>query len=200
MIQDWLRRHNMFCLVSISYLVSLTWLAHTSEPLERVKVAMGVADIFPGGATWTCCWSFSGWSLCNANGRSQNALLFLHHKKMPHESTCSTRIYFEIFFKWSCRRVWYEFMCTFYHPLQILWNWRINVVIIVNSIQVSLKWTWIINNYVCGSLISLCWWNKTRFWNLLSELFFTLPLSEMLIFINCIITIFASTFYKQVII
>ena len=124
---------------------------------------------------------------------------FYTTKKMPHESTRSVRICFEIFFKWSCSL--YEFARkvepTFWHPLQLLLNWRINVVIIVNAIQLSLKWTWIINNYVCGSPISLCWLNRPHFWNLLSELFYALPLSEMLfLFINCLLAILASTFYK----
>jgi len=82
-----------------------------------------------------------------------------------------------------------------------LLNWSIKLVTIVNSTQMSLKWTWTINNYVCGSLIGLCWLNRTHFWNLLSKLYSTLRLSEMLLlFINCLISIFASTFYKQVII
>jgi len=42
--------------------------------------------------------------------------------------------------------------CTFCHPLQLLLSWRRNVVTIVNSTQLSLKWTWTINIYVCGSL------------------------------------------------
>ena len=63
--------------------------------------------------------------------------------------------------------------CTFCHLLQPLLNWRINVVINVNSTQMSLKWTGTIHNYVCGSLVCLCLLNRTHFWNLLSELFST---------------------------
>jgi len=66
---------------------------------------MGVRRNFPGGATSTFCLSFSGYWRYNANGCSQNALLFYTTKKIPHESTCSIRIYFEIFFKWSCTRI-----------------------------------------------------------------------------------------------
>jgi len=66
---------------------------------------------------------------------------FYTTKKIPHESTRSIRIYFEIFFKWSCRL--YEFATKVYlhSSIQRLLNWRINVVIIVNSMQMSLKWT-----------------------------------------------------------
>jgi len=31
--------------------------------------------------------------------------------------------------------------CTFCHLLQLLLNWRINVVITVNPTQISVKWT-----------------------------------------------------------
>jgi len=90
--------------------------------------------------------------------------------------------------------------CTFDRLLQLLLNWRIKVATIVNCTQMSLECTWTINNYVCGSLICLCWLNRTHFWNLLSKLFSTLRPSEMLLlFINFLISIFASTFYRQVI-
>jgi len=139
-------------------------------------------------------WRLSGDSCgCNANGRSQNALLFLHHKEnAPWKYVLHSHLFWNIF-----QVELYTSLpqrCTFYHSLQILMNWRINAVIMVNSTQVSLKWIWIINNYVCSSLISLCWLNKTRFWNLLSELFFTLRLSEMLFFINWLMSIFVSTY------
>jgi len=43
--------------------------------------------------------------------------------------------------------------------------------------------------------ISLCWLNLNL--NLLSEMFCTLGLSEMVfLFINCLISIYSSTFYK----
>jgi len=61
--------------------------------------------------------------------------------------------------------------------------------------KMSLNWTLAINSYVCGSLIFLCWLNRTHLWNLLSELFFTLRLSELL-FVNWIISTFASTFLQ----
>jgi len=80
--------------------------------------------------------------------------------------------------------------CTFCHLLQILLNWRIFT-------QLSLKWSWTIKKYVCGSLISYYWLNRTHFCNLLSELFSTLRLSEILfLFMDFLISIFESTFYK----
>ena len=120
---------------------------------------------------------------------------FYTTKKIPHENTRSIRIYFEIFLKWSYRLLGYTSLphrCTFSHLLHLL-NWRTKVVIIANSTQMSLQWTWTIN-YVCSSLIFLCLMNRTHFCNLLSELFSTLRLSEMLLLsINCLISIFAST-------
>jgi len=56
---------------------------------------------------------------------------FYTTKKMPHESTHSICIYFEIFFKWSCIRVCRK--CTSCYLLQRLLNWCINLVIIANS-------------------------------------------------------------------
>jgi len=78
-----------------------------------------------------------------------------------------------------------------------LLNWRINVVIIVNSTQLSLKLSWIVNNCVWGPLFSLCWLNRTHFWNLLSELLVTLRLAEMRYFHKRLSIHFASTFYKE---
>jgi len=126
---------------------------------------------------------------------------FYTTKKIPHESKRSVRIYFEIFFKWNGRL--YEFATKVYFLSSVitLLNCRINVVYIVNFTQLSLKWTSTINNYVCGSLICLCWMNRTHFWNLLLELFSTLRLSEMLLLlINFLISICANIFYKSVII
>ena len=54
-------------------------------------------------------------------------------KKIPQESTLSSRIYFEIFFKWNCGLPGLPQSCTFCHLLQLLLNWHINVVITVNS-------------------------------------------------------------------
>jgi len=73
-----------------------------------MKVAMDVSRNFPGVATLTFCLSFSGCWRYNANGCLQIALLFYTTKKMPHKSTCSIRIYFEIFFKWNCIRIFHK--------------------------------------------------------------------------------------------
>jgi len=106
---------------------------------------------------------------------------------MPHESTRSFRIYFEIFFKWSCIRtchkgvlsvIRYRFCWIGAYPHN--WVWK--------RLELS--------KYLCGSLISLCWLNRTHFWNLLSALFSTLCLSEMFfLFINFLISSFESTFF-----
>jgi len=86
---------------------------------------------------------------------------FFTTKKISHESTHSIRIYFEIFFKWSCRL--YEFATKVYFQsfLKRLLNWHTIVVIIVNSTQIGLKWTWTISNCVCGSLICAGWTELT---------------------------------------
>ena len=44
-------------------------------PLSHLETR-SFAEFFPGWATSTFCWSFSGCWQCNANGRSQNTLLF----------------------------------------------------------------------------------------------------------------------------
>jgi len=116
-------------------------------------------------------------------------------KKIPHESTRSIRIYFEILFKWRCKRVCHK--GVLFSTVAILLNWRINVVIIVNSMQLSMNWNRTINYYACGSLIGMCWLDGTHFSILLSGLFSTLRASEMLlVFINYLISIFAITLYK----
>jgi len=42
------------------------------------------AEIFPGGAKSTFCLPSSGCWRCNANGCTQNASSFLHHKANAH--------------------------------------------------------------------------------------------------------------------
>ena len=58
-------------------------------------------------------------------------------KKMPHESTRSIRIYFEIFSSGAVYEFATKVQPTFCHPLQFFLNWCINVVT-VNSTQLSL--------------------------------------------------------------
>ena len=70
---------------------------------------------------------------------------------------------------------WLRHCKKVYFLSSILLNWRIFT-------QLSLKWTWTINKYVSGSLIRLCWLNRTHFGNILSELFSTLRVSQMLFF------------------
>jgi len=100
-------------------MVSLDYFAHTWKLAERVKVAMGVRRNFSrGGATSTFCLSFSGCWRCHENGRSQNALLFLHHKENLPWKQALFRIYFEIFFKWNCRL--YEFATKVYFGSSVI--------------------------------------------------------------------------------
>ena len=169
---------------------SLAWLTQTSKFTERVKIVMGVRSNFSRG-------------VCSVNIlRIFFRLLTLQCKRMfTKRFTVSTP---QENAPWKhalhSHLIWNLFQvelytnlpqrCTFCHPLQILLNWRIFT-------QLYPKWTWTINKYDCGSLISLCWLNRTPFWNLLSELFSTLRLSEMLfLFINFQMSIFESTFYK----
>jgi len=148
-------------------MVSLAWFAHTWNLAERVKVATGVRRSFCRGATSTFCLSFSGCWRCNANVRWPKAFLFLQHKEnSPWKHAFHSHLFWNRSF--SSGAVGYTSLpqrCTFGHLLQLLLNWSIHVVIIVNSTQMSLKWTWTINNYVCGSLIFLCWLNRTHFGN-----------------------------------
>jgi len=170
-------------------MVSLALLAHTSKLVERVKVAMGVRRNFSRGRNVDICLSFSGCWCYNAHGCLQNALLFLHHKEnAPWKHALYSHLFWIFFRAELFRPTNLQQRCTFCHPLQSLLNWRIFT-------QLSLKWTWTINENVCGSLISLYWLNRTHFWNLLSELFSKLRLSEMLFhFMNVLISIFESTF------
>ena len=155
---------------------------------------MGVRRNFSrGGAKSTFCLSFSGCWRYNANRCSQNASLFLQHKEnAPWKHALHSHLFWNLFQVELHTNLLQR--CTFCHPLQILLNWRI-------FIQLSLKWTWTINKYVCGSLISLCWLNRTHFWNILSKSFSILSLSQMFFpFINFLISIVKSTVYKSVII
>jgi len=66
---------------------------------------------------------------------------FYTTKKIPHESTCSICIYFESFFKWSCRL--YEFATKVYFLSSVTTFVELahkrRYQIIVNSTQMSLK-------------------------------------------------------------
>jgi len=138
----------------------------------------------------TICLSFSGSWCCDANGHSQNALLLLHHKEnAPCKHTLHSHLFWNLFKVELYTNL--PQRCTFCYLLQILLNCRIIT-------QLTLKWTWAINKYICGSLISLCLLNRTHFWNLSSKLFSTLLVSEMLLlFTSFVISIFASTFYSN---
>ena len=68
-------------------------------------VIMGVRRNFSRWATSTFRLSFSGCERCSANGPSQNALLFLHHKENSPLKHVLCLHFFEIVFRWSCIRV-----------------------------------------------------------------------------------------------
>ena len=146
--------------------------------------------MFPGGETSTFCLSFSGCSHCNVRGRSQSTSLFLHHKQ---NAPWKHALYLHLF--WNVFQVeLYTSLpqrCNFCHPLQLFfWIGAYMSLSLWTPHNWCLKCTWTINNYVCGSLVSLCWLDRIHFWNLVSELFSTLRLSEILfLFINCLISI-----------
>jgi len=172
---------------------NLALFVHTSKLAERVKVAIGVRRNFSRGwnvdilliifrlLTLQCKWTFTkSFPVSTAQRKSPMKACVPFASVLKSLSSGAV----------GCTSL--PQRCTFGRLLQLLLNWSINVVIIVNSTQIL---TWTIGNYVSGSLICQCWLNRTHFWNLLSELFSTLRLSEML-FISCLISIFASTFYK----
>jgi len=66
---------------------------------------------------------------------------FYTTKKIPHEGMRSICIYLKSFSSKAAGRL-YEFATKVYFQSSVaLLNWRINVVIIVNATQMSLKWT-----------------------------------------------------------
>ena len=76
----------------------------------------------------------------------------------------------------------------FWSPLEKFWKNLLVASFVkmlptpINFTQLSLKWTWTINNNIGGSVVSLCWLNRTHFLNHLFECFSTLRLSEMIFF------------------
>jgi len=91
---------------------------------------MGVSWNFSrGGKRRHCAYPFSGCERCNANGPSQNALLFLHHQKNSPRKHALHSHYFEIVFRSCCIRVCekvvlfvilYSFAELRYHPISLL--------------------------------------------------------------------------------
>jgi len=57
------------------------WLNHITARKSHHCTTWAFAEIFFRGETSKFCLSFLGCWRCNANGRSQNALTFLHHKE-----------------------------------------------------------------------------------------------------------------------
>jgi len=68
-----------------------------------------------------------------------------------------------------------------------------NLVILFRLLTMKCKWTFTKSFTPSSPLVYVGW---TSFLNLLSEIFSTLRLWEMLLFINCLISLFSSTFYK----
>ena len=137
-------------------MVSLAWFAHTWKLAERVKVAMGVSRKFSRGSnvdilliilrlpTIQCKWTFT-----------KRFPFSTPQRKVPMKARAP---FASVLKSFSSGAVGYTSLpqrCTFSHLLQRLLNWRKNVVIIVNSTQMSLKWTWTISDYICGSHFSV---------------------------------------------
>jgi len=162
----------------------LVWLAHTSKLVEKVKVVMGIRRIFSRG--WNVDILLIFFRLLTLQCKRMFTKRFTvstPQRKCPMKARALFASVLQFFQVELYRPTNLPQGCTFCHPLQILLNWRIFT-------QLSLKRTWTINKYVCGSLISLYRLNRTHFWNLLSELFSTLRLSEMLfLFMNFLISI-----------
>jgi len=121
---------------------------------KRVKVAMGIRRNFSRGGNvdilliffrslmLQCKWTFT--KCFNLSSPQTN---------------CPTKAHAPVALFW--KKVFQVELHTSCHPLQLSRNWYINVVIIVNSTQLSLKWTWTINNYVCSSLVYTGWTELT---------------------------------------
>jgi len=132
-------------------MVSLAWFAHTWKLAERFKVAMGVhRNFFQGGKRRHFGYHFQVADVAMQMDVYKTHSCFYTTKKIPHESTYSIRSYFETFFKWSCRLDKFVTKVHFPSSVATLLNWRVNVVIIVNSTQMSLQWPWT-SSYVFGS-------------------------------------------------
>jgi len=152
---------------------------------------------FQGGATSIFAYPFSGCERCNANGPTQNALPFLHHKENSPWKHALHSHWFEIVFRWSCIRVYEEviFLSSFtdfpelgYHPISLLlWtadNW------VRTGPELSTSAFAVLTSFCAG-------W--TSLLKIQSEIFSTLWLSEMLfLFINYSMSIFrALSEYKS---
>ena len=79
-------------------------------------------------------------------------------KKMPHESTRSIRIYFEIFFKWSCIRVCHKCVAYFLSSVtafsELTHKCRYHCELHTTESVMDLKYQKLL--FVCASLILVC--------------------------------------------
>jgi len=135
-------------------MVSLTRLAHTSKLAERVKVAMSVRRNFStGSATSTFCLSFSSCWRCNANGSSQNALLFQHHKEnAPWKHALHSHLFWKLFQVQLYTNL--PQRCTFCHPLQFCWIGAYSHKWVWNGPELS-KNTFAVVSLVCAGWTEL---------------------------------------------
>jgi len=167
---------------------------------ERVKVATGVRRNFSRGATSTFCWPFSVCWRCNANGRSQNVLLcFYATKKIPRESTRSIRIHFEIFWKWSCgytnltKKVYYLSSVTTF--AELAHKSRCHCELHTNESHMDLNYQQL---RLRLSHLSVLVEQNSLLKSFVQIVFYTSTIRNAFAFRKCLISIFASTFYKQV--
>ena len=96
-------------------MVSLAWFAQW-KLAERVKVAMGVRKNSSREKHWLFAYHFQVADVAMQMDVHKALSCFYTTNKTPQESTLSSRIYFEIFFKWSCSL--YEFARKVY----FLWS------------------------------------------------------------------------------
>jgi len=71
---------------------------------------------------------------------------FYTTKNIPHESTCSIRTYFEIFFKWSCRlyefarKVYFQSSVTTFAELEHKCRWLYHCELQTNESEMDLNY------------------------------------------------------------
>ena len=173
----------------ISYMVSLTWLAHTSKLAEKVKVATDARrNVSRRAQRRHFAYQFQVVDVATQTDVHKMLYCLYTTKKMSHESTHSIRIYVETFFKWSCIRICHKGI-LFVIRYRFCWigayphNW------VWNGPELS------INTFAVLSLVCACWTELT------SEIFCPncfLPFAyqKCFFFVNFLLSTFESTFYK----
>jgi len=121
----------MFCLLFNSYMISCSLTCPYLNACWKGENAMGIRRKFSSGMSSYYLY-FSGCWRCNENRRSQNALLFLHHKEYaPWKHALQLHLFWNLFQVELYTSLPQK--CTSCHPLQRLLNWCTSLVIIVNS-------------------------------------------------------------------